>query len=152
MISKLQNLNMNEEIKTNSLLFLTDPTNVEILKFCFDLILARNCKAKFYNVFARYPPLPSPLATFTQMLLPISDEIMKKVVLPQVKGEPKMKKKFQELEIIITIASKLKYEHLLSFPMLKSAFSKPSEERFSIMTNVLLNQSLRHLSKRIFKK
>ena len=150
--SKLQNLNMNEEIKINSLLFLTDPTNVEILKFCFDLILARNCKAKFYNVFARYPPLPSPLATFTQMLLPISDEIMKKVVLPQVKGEPKMKKKFQELEIIITIASKLKYEHLLSFPMLKSAFSKPSEERFSIMTNVLLNQSLRHLSKRIFKK
>ena len=86
------------------------------------------------------------------MLLPISDEITKNVVLPQVRIEPEVKKKFIECELLITIASKLKYEHLLRIPMLKSLFEKSGEERVSILTNMLINQGLQLLTKRIFKR
>lgn len=155
--SKPQDLNMTEEMNINFLVFLTNPTNVEILKFCFDLIFVRNSKAEFYSLFSRHAPLPSPLGTLVQMLLPISDEITKNVVLPQVRNESELKKKFIECELLITIASKLKYEHLLSIPMLKSLFGtkknkESGEEKVSILTNMLINQGLQLFTKRIFKR
>ena len=154
--SKLQDLNMCEEMQINFLAFLTDPTNEEILKFCFDLIYARNSKAEFYNLFKRHAPMPSPLAILVQMLLPMSDEITKKVALPQVKGEPEFKTRFYEVEGIIVLASKLKYETILYFPMLKSLFEKRGEEQKQILKNLFVNQGLQlltnTLTKRFFKQ
>ena len=138
--SKSQDLNMSEEMKINFLVFLTDPTNVEILKFGFDLIFARNSKAEFNDLFKRHAPLPSPLATLVQMLLPISDEITKKVLLPQARGGDKFRMRFYEIELIISVASKLKYETILYFPMLKSLFEKRGEEKISILKSLLKNQ------------
>ena len=158
--SKFQDLNMTEQMKIDFMVFLTDPTNEEILKFFFDMIFARNSKAEYNDLFKRHAPMPSPLATLVQMLLPISDEITKKVLLPQARGGEKFQKRFYEIELIITVASKLKYETILYFPMLKSLFEKRGEDRISILRSLLENQLKNEglkllsnfLTKRIFKQ
>lgn len=130
---------MTADEKVNFLLLLTDPAKMDLLRFCFDMILARHHAAKFYGLFEKNPPFPSPLATLVQSIFPVSNEIIRKVIFPQAKDESKFKKIFQKVDIIIKVASNLNHEQLLGFARIKNAFAKTGVERFAKIAHVLEN-------------
>lgn len=113
----------------------SDKTKRSILKFCFDLIFARHCQAQLHGLFSRYSPLPSPIATLVQVLLPAANEIVKKVFLPQLQDNARYKRRFKQIEGILKIASFLDYEDLLDIAQLKKLFSGSKDNKLQMIEN-----------------
>ena len=140
--SELQELS--DDWQIGFLQVLTDPKKIKVLKFCFDMILVRNQEARFHRLFEKYAPSPSPIAILVHMLLPVSNEVIKEVVLPLVPDDSKFKKKFLDIAVIVETASHLSYNDLLSFAMMKNAFSSKGEQKFDMIANTILNLPMFH--------
>ena len=141
--SRLQDLGSNDDVQIGLLQVLTDEAKTKILKFCFDLVLARNFQAKTHRLFSRYAPLPSAIAMFIHKLLPVSSEFLGEVTLPQANRD--VQKKYKAIENIIEIAKYLKYEDLLTFAMLKNGFyAKNNDSKFDVMANAILGMANSH--------
>ena len=125
--------------------FFSEKSKENIIRFLFDLIYARNCMAKYHKNYFRYAPLPSPIAMFVQVFLPVLDEITKKVLLPQVSKETDFKKKFLKIENALQIASFLSYEDLLNFAMLRSTTTLGLENTVDIISNAMKHLTGLHI-------
>ena len=84
-----------------------------LMRFSFDLVLARNYEARMHRLYSRLAPLPAPLATFILTLLPASDELVKKVFLPNVNGSERLLKKIRGIEYLMQMAVLLPKEALV---------------------------------------
>jgi len=132
-----------DDMQIRFLLFLTNEAKIKVLKFFFDIVLARNFQAKIHGLFSKFAPLPSPLASFLHIMLPVSNEITTHVLLPKAHVENRVK--FQTIEGILETAKHLTYEDLLNFAMLKNAFSSKSEsKKFDMIANVLSHLVTKH--------
>ena len=141
--SKLQDIEMSDEMQIRFLQVMTDNTKIKVLKFCFDMVLARNFQAKFHGLFSKYAPLPSAMAAILHKMLPVSNEIITEVVLPQ--AEHKWKMKFKAIESIIETAKHLTYQDLLNFAMMKNVFSSKSKgNKFEMIANSILRLATSH--------
>ena len=132
-----------DDMQISLLVFLTDEAKIKVLKFLFDIVLARNFQAKVHGLFTKNAPLPSPLASFLHILLPVSNEIITQLILPQAQLENRVK--FQTIEFILETAKHMTYEELLNFAMLKSAFSSKSESnKFGMIASMLNHLVTKH--------
>ena len=126
---------LNENAKQSLMNMISDQKKRSILKLCFDLIFARHCQAQLHGLFSRYSPLPSPLATLIQVLLPVADEIVKKVLLPQIPNDSRYKQRFKQIDGVLKIASYFDYEDLLDIAQLKKLFSGNKENKLQMIEN-----------------
>ena len=114
-----------DDMQISLLVFLTDKTKIKVLKFLFDIILARNFQAKVHGLFTKYAPLSSASASLLHKMLPVSYEITKHVILPQAKLEDRVK--FDTVDCILEAAKHMTYEELLNFAMIGNVFSSKSK-------------------------
>ena len=99
---------------------LSDAKQKSVLKFCFDTILARHSQARYHERFSMYAPLPSPVTIFEQMLLPLADELIKKVFLHAFSPDTWISRKIHEADMIMKAAGSLDSECLLKILQLKN--------------------------------
>ena len=134
----------NDDMQISLLVFLTDETKVRVLKFLFDIVLARNFQSKIHDLFSKYAPLPSPLASFLHKTLPVSNELITHVILPQAKLWDRVK--FEFVAGVLELAKHKTYDELLNLAMMKSAYSLKSEDkRYVIMKEIMGKRAAPHV-------
>ena len=133
-----------DDMQIRFLLFLTNEAKIKVLKFFFDIVLARNLQSKIHDLFSKYAPLASPLASFLHKTLPVSNELTTHVILPQAKLKDRMK--FEIIAGLLEVAKQKTYEELLNFAKMKSAYSSKSEDkRYGIMKDTLPSRGAPHV-------
>eukprot|EP00112_Aurelia_sp_Birch-Aquarium-sp1_P022831 Seg658.1 transcript_id=Seg658.1/GoldUCD/mRNA.D3Y31 product="Protein MB21D2" protein_id=Seg658.1/GoldUCD/D3Y31 len=105
--------NLSESLQKSMTELLDNKSIKSLMRFSFDLVLARNYEARMHKNFSRQAPLPAPLASFILMLLPAADELVKKVFLPNVKGSERLQKKIRGIEYLVQTAVLLPKQALI---------------------------------------
>ena len=108
------------ESASTFLAMLSDAKQKSVLRFCFDIILARHSQARYHEKFSLYAPLPSPVTIFVQMLMPMADELIKKIFLSSFSPDTWISRKIHDADMHMNAAALLDSESLLKILQLKN--------------------------------